>query len=137
MPFGVEAGSQYESPQNLELVPGDMLVLITDGFFEWKKEGGGGAESAKKTPYWIHLADKEPFAMAGLWEKWAPGDKEAVFQTTNDFLAVWHLSDTSDATNNGNHLTAHSLTTGPLTRDGLISQAQEFDARGIDIVLLN
>ncbi len=25
-----------------------------------------------KTPYWIHLAGRVPFVMAGLWERWEP-----------------------------------------------------------------
>ena len=29
---------------------------------------------APKVPYWIHRADGEPFVMAGLWEKWNPGE---------------------------------------------------------------
>lgn len=36
LPFGVMAGMEYGPPQDIDLAPGDMLVLITDGFFEWK-----------------------------------------------------------------------------------------------------
>tara|TARA_B100001123_G_scaffold441464_2_gene582701 strand:- start:1550 stop:2296 length:747 start_codon:yes stop_codon:yes gene_type:complete len=39
-------------------------VIAADGFFEWKREG------KERTPYFIHLKNKEPFGMAGLWEKW-------------------------------------------------------------------
>jgi serine phosphatase RsbU (regulator of sigma subunit) len=35
VPLGVFAGMAYGPPQELILGPGDMLVLITDGFFEW------------------------------------------------------------------------------------------------------
>ncbi len=34
-PFGVFAGMAYGPPQEIVLGPGDMLVLVTDGFFEW------------------------------------------------------------------------------------------------------
>lgn len=39
-------------------------LIPADGFYEWKKEG------KTRTPYHIHLKDREPFAMAGLWERW-------------------------------------------------------------------
>lgn len=42
-------------------------LVVADGFYEWKKEEGG------KQPYWIHLPESKPFAMAGLWSRW---DKE-------------------------------------------------------------
>ena len=35
VPLGVFGGMAYGPPQELILGPGDMLVLITDGFFEW------------------------------------------------------------------------------------------------------
>ncbi len=35
VPFGLFSGSGYGSPQQIRLAPGDMLILITDGFLEW------------------------------------------------------------------------------------------------------
>ncbi len=35
VPFGLFSGSGYGSPQQIKLAPGDMLILITDGFLEW------------------------------------------------------------------------------------------------------
>jgi putative SOS response-associated peptidase YedK len=45
-------------------------LLLADGWYEWKTEGGA------KQPYFIHAANGEPFAMAGLWESWVetPGE---------------------------------------------------------------
>ncbi len=40
-------------------------LIVADGFYEWKTEAGG------KQPYRITLADGGPFALAGLWERWA------------------------------------------------------------------
>jgi len=51
-------------------------LVLADGFFEWKKEGGG------KQPYWIHRPDGEPFTMAGLWERWEPEDGEPIYTFT-------------------------------------------------------
>jgi len=39
-------------------------LVPADGFYEWKKEGSG------KRPFALRLASREPFAMAGLWDRW-------------------------------------------------------------------
>ena len=39
-------------------------LVVADGFYEWKKEGGG------KQPYHVHRRDGLPFAFAGLWDRW-------------------------------------------------------------------
>lgn len=38
--------------------------MIADGFYEWREVKG------KNYPYYIRLADKSPFAMAGIWDSW-------------------------------------------------------------------
>lgn len=43
------------------------LVPAT-GFYEWQKQG------TNKQPFFIHMADKQPFAIAGLWEQWMSPD---------------------------------------------------------------
>lgn len=43
-------------------------LIPADGFFEWSKQG------KKKVPMYIHLADNEVFAFAGLWETWQSPD---------------------------------------------------------------
>jgi putative SOS response-associated peptidase YedK len=45
-------------------------IIPVDGFYEWKKVPGQKA----KQPYFIHRADGEPMAFAGLWEIWRPAD---------------------------------------------------------------
>ena len=39
-------------------------LVPADGFYEWKREGAG------KRPYALRLKSREPFAMAGLWDRW-------------------------------------------------------------------
>ena len=51
-------------------------LIAADGFFEWRHEGNA------KTPYHIHMAAADPFAMAGLWERWAPDGEAAVESCT-------------------------------------------------------
>ena len=51
-------------------------LVPASGFYEWKKLGEakpgprGGKGKVTKQPYYICMADDEPFAMAGLWEHW-------------------------------------------------------------------
>lgn len=47
-------------------------LILADGFYEWKSEGG------RKRPWHIRLTDREVFAFAGLWECWVPPEGEPV-----------------------------------------------------------
>jgi serine phosphatase RsbU (regulator of sigma subunit) len=40
VPFGIFDTMKYGPPQEVLLAPGDILVLSTDGFFEWEDAGG-------------------------------------------------------------------------------------------------
>jgi len=44
-------------------------LVPADGFYEWVKKDSG------KVPYWIHLADEELFAFAGIWAEWGKDDE--------------------------------------------------------------
>ncbi|MFN6463246.1 MAG: SOS response-associated peptidase [Nostoc sp. DedVER02] len=39
-------------------------LVLADGFYEWQRQQG------KKQPFYFRLQDGQPFAFAGLWEKW-------------------------------------------------------------------
>ncbi len=41
-------------------------LVLADGFFEWSRHG------AVRQPYYLTINGGEPFAMAGLWERWQP-----------------------------------------------------------------
>ncbi len=43
-------------------------LIPADGFYEWQARAGG------KQPYYALLTTGEPFAMAGLWERWQAPD---------------------------------------------------------------
>lgn len=51
-------------------------LVVADGFFEWKREGGG------KQPYLFRRRDGRPFGFAGLWEVWEPPEGERVVSCT-------------------------------------------------------
>ncbi len=65
-------------------------LIISNGFFEWKKEG------SKKQPYYIFMKGHEPFCFAGLWEKWVSPEGEVIESGTilttdaNDLLQSIH-----------------------------------------------
>lgn len=44
-------------------------LVIADGYYEWERIG------KQRLPWFIHQADKKPFAMAGLWESWQPNQE--------------------------------------------------------------
>jgi putative SOS response-associated peptidase YedK len=73
---------------------GQRCLVITDGFYEWKKLDAKGKE---KQPYAIGMADGENMIMAGLWSKWKnPANGEEVLSCTvltcapNDAMAEIH-----------------------------------------------
>lgn len=51
-------------------------LVPADGFFEWTTVEG------KKQPHLIQLADRQPFAMAGLWARWRGRDGERIESCT-------------------------------------------------------
>ncbi|MEO8356865.1 MAG: SOS response-associated peptidase [Chloroflexota bacterium] len=53
-------------------------LILADGFYEWKTGPGGKL----KTPYFIHMQDRKPFAFAGLWDSWNSPDGSQVKSCT-------------------------------------------------------
>lgn len=41
-------------------------LILADGFYEWAARPG----QKRKTPMYLRMASGEPFAFAGLWERW-------------------------------------------------------------------
>lgn len=53
-----------EKPAFLEAFKKHRCLIPIDGFYEWKKQQDG------KQPYYIHMTDKQPFALGGIWDAW-------------------------------------------------------------------
>jgi len=49
-------------------------LILADGFYEWKSTAG----KKTKTPYFIHMKDRTPFAFAGLWDAWESSDGSSI-----------------------------------------------------------
>ena len=54
-------------------------LIPADGFYEWKRSPLG------KQPWRFTMADKKPFAMAGIWEEWG---KEADKRETCAIITI-------------------------------------------------
>lgn len=52
-------------------------LVLADGFYEWRKNS-----DKSKTPMYIQLESREPFAFAGLWEQWFTPDGGEVLSCT-------------------------------------------------------
>jgi putative SOS response-associated peptidase YedK len=58
---------------------GQRCLVVTDGFYEWKKLDPTGKE---KQPYAIAMVNDAPMLMAGLWAKWKSPKNEQVLSCT-------------------------------------------------------
>jgi len=65
-------------------------LIPADGFYEWQRTPDG------KRPYYIHRRDGQPFAFAGLWDRWHNPDDGATESATilttspNDLMRPIH-----------------------------------------------
>lgn len=67
-------------------------LILADGFYEWKAQKG----KKTKTPFFIHMKDRKPFAFAGLWDSWNSPDGSLIRSCTiittepNELMAMIH-----------------------------------------------
>jgi len=54
-------------------------LVPADAFYEWQKLTSG--RSTAKQPYAVRAHDGEPFAMAGLWERWHDDQNDEVIES--------------------------------------------------------
>jgi putative SOS response-associated peptidase YedK len=78
-----------EKPSFREAFTRRRCLVPLDGFYEWSRRGD------RKRPFFFHLRDGEPFALAGLWERWEGGGEPletCTLLTTeaNELLAPHH-----------------------------------------------
>jgi putative SOS response-associated peptidase YedK len=78
-----------EKPSFREAFTRRRCLVPVDGFFEWARRGD------RKRPFYFHMSDGEPFAIAGLWERWEGEGgmlETCTLLTTraNELLAPYH-----------------------------------------------
>lgn len=65
-------------------------LVPADGFYEWKKTGGG------KKPFFISLPGRKLFAFAGIWDRWVAPEGEEILTCSiitvgaNEFMGEIH-----------------------------------------------
>jgi len=52
-------------------------LVLADGFYEWRKN-----PNKTKTPMYIQMESRDPFAFAGLWESWRSPEGETILSCT-------------------------------------------------------
>lgn len=62
--INARAETAHEKPSFRGPFRRQRALVPADGFYEWKREG------ETKRPFALRLASSEPFAMAGLWDRW-------------------------------------------------------------------
>lgn len=78
-----------EKPSFQSLIYQKRCIVISDGYFEWKREG------SKKIPYYIRDPNGKLLPMAGLWDEWV--DKQEKRWLTYTVI-------TTDPSNQINHI---------------------------------
>ena len=74
--------SVAEKPTVKEAFAKRRCLVLADGFYEWQPTG-----TKTKQPYLIRTLDQQPFAFAGLWERW----HDKARGETIEFLYNHHL----------------------------------------------
>jgi putative SOS response-associated peptidase YedK len=87
--INARAETVTEKPSFREAFVSRRCLVPLDGFYEWSRRGDS------KRPFYFHMRDGEPFAVAGLWEMWegdaAPLETCTLLTTeANELLADYH-----------------------------------------------
>lgn len=62
--INARAETVTEKPSFREAFKRRRCLVPMEGFYEWARRGDS------KRPFYFHMRDGEPFAVAGLWEQW-------------------------------------------------------------------
>ena len=74
-PINARAETLTQKPSFKSAFKSRRCLIPADGFYEWRKRGGG------KQPMFIRLRSEELFAFAGLWEEWVHAETGEVLET--------------------------------------------------------
>ncbi|MGC6589118.1 SOS response-associated peptidase [Paenibacillus sp. Dod16] len=89
--INARAETIQSKPAFRHLITRNRLIILSDGFFEWKREG-----KDKKQPYRFQIKSKGVYGFAGLYDEWKHPDGEILRSCTiittkpNDLVANVH-----------------------------------------------
>ncbi|HZU86763.1 MAG TPA: SOS response-associated peptidase [Anaerolineaceae bacterium] len=76
--INARAETLSEKPAFRSALARRRCLILADGFYEWQKPVSGRGPSL---PYYFTLANRRPFALAGLWESWQPPESSEPLRT--------------------------------------------------------
>lgn len=87
--INARAESAHRKPAFQDAFADRRCLVIADGFYEWKREGG------RRQPFYLRRPDGLPFGFAGLWDHWERAGETiescAILTTdANDLVARLH-----------------------------------------------
>ena len=78
-----------EKPSFKNLLKSNRCVVITDGYYEWMRNGN------TKQPYYIHHPNNKIMPMAGLWDEWVDENNKMIHTytviTTQSAKSISHI----------------------------------------------
>ena len=74
--INARAETLLQKPSFQNLVPRKRCVVITDGYYEWKRT------SSKSIPFYIRHRENKLLPMAGLWDIWKNLSGDSIFSYT-------------------------------------------------------
>ncbi len=78
-----------KKPSFKHLLPTRRCIVLSDGYYEWKKTGN------RSTPYYIYPQDKRLLLFAGLWDRWITPEGDALQSytiiTTTPWESISHI----------------------------------------------
>ena len=74
--INARAETLLEKPSFKNLVYNQRCIILSDGYFEWKRS------NSKAIPYYIYHPNNKILPMAGLWDFWKNNSGENIFSYT-------------------------------------------------------
>ena len=74
--INARAETLLEKPSFKNLVSNQRCIVLSDGYFEWKRS------NSRAIPYYVYNPNNKILPMAGLWEFWKNNSGENIFSYT-------------------------------------------------------
>ena len=74
--INARAETLLEKPSFKNLVSNQRCIVLSDGYFEWKRS------NSRAIPYYVYNPNNNILPMAGLWDFWKNNSRENIFSYT-------------------------------------------------------